>query len=318
MTNEHDANREGLPYYAEKIPVAAGVAEFRKFMEGYPGYRFCAYLADKTAAGWAKSTSRQYMNQVLPGMLYVPVNIPQGDEAGLRELFKMAAGDSNVLAVNITMPHKSNAVLREMFLGDRNSVVNVDTLVRGKDGLFHTYDRDAPAFVGWFEADVEPFAGKTVCVMGVGGAGEPIAKLIAASGADRLVLVDPRDKSALAREMSREVRADYIPAMSEVDTDSLPEGVIVINAAGDIGDEPVAGLDAFLDRARDKQGIFVDIRPQLKIPIVGVAEEYGWKAYTGEGMNANNDYGLVGALAEQMGVEPLPFDEFAEFVNKAS
>lgn len=323
MNDEQDSQlAERLPYLHEKIPVVNGASEFQAFMERYPGFTFCAYLADKPVdkidEGWAISTSRVYMNQVLPGFMYVPVNVPKGDHAGLTELFEAVANDPRVVAVNITQPHKSNAVVKAMFAGDEVSEANIDTLIRGSDGAFHPYDRDAPAFMDWYRHDVGAFTGKNVVMVGAGGAGEPIAKLIAAQAPARMILVDPSDKSALATRLNEHAPTDYYTSLASVSPDTLGSNLVVINAAGKQGVDAGSGLASMLSRFAEPGNVFVDIRPQLDLEIVKVADELGWNAHTGHGMNAWNDYVLVCAIAEQMGVEPLSFDEFRAKVAKAS
>ncbi len=92
------------PFAHTKIPVARGYDGFQEIQEQFPGFTFTPYLADKDEGGWDASTSRVYMNQVLPNFLYVPVNIPGGDTAGLTEFFDAAAADPSVAAINITPP----------------------------------------------------------------------------------------------------------------------------------------------------------------------------------------------------------------------
>ena len=45
--------------------------EFVAFVEKYPDYAICPYVAFKDSSDWDKSTSRVYMNQLLPRFLYV-------------------------------------------------------------------------------------------------------------------------------------------------------------------------------------------------------------------------------------------------------
>ncbi len=80
MTNpeSESAQTPEYPFFDSKIPVASGLEGFTSFIETYPSFTFCPYVAEKDAESWDKSTSRVYMNQVLPNFLYVPVNIPKG------------------------------------------------------------------------------------------------------------------------------------------------------------------------------------------------------------------------------------------------
>jgi shikimate 5-dehydrogenase len=312
-----EANPE-LPYQRDKIPVSSGLDEFRAFVEQYPDFSVCPYVADKTDEGWNSSTSRAYMNQVLPKFLYVPVNVPKDDTQGLSDFFEAIRDDRRVPAVNITQPHKSSPVLRRIFLGDEASQDNVDTLIRTTDGELKPYDLNAPAFVGWYTDEVGSFTGKTVVLVGVGGVGEPMAKAIAKQSPSRLVLVDPNSKAELAGQLGQELPVSYSPTIGDVAEDELSGELVLINAAGKEGATDSSGVLELLTRFNNRQNVFVDIRPQLDIEVVESAKQLGWQSFTGYGMNARNDYTLLSGIAEYLGVEPLSFAEFQSLVAKAS
>lgn len=322
MTNpesERIKNPE-YPFVHDKIPVADGLEGFTAFMEQYPNFSFCPYVADKDAEGWNKSTSRVYMNQVLPNFLYVPVNIPKDDLDALDAFFSFAQEQAAIPAVNITQPHKSSPVLRELYLGDAHSEANVDTLIRGQDGTLEPYDLNSAAFVEWFKEDVSSFANKPVVLVGVGGVGEPIAKKIAAEHPSSLLLVDVTDKTEFAAGLANtaHVPASFDTSLEHVLDTGLPEGAIVINAAGKEGATNESELWELIQKGSNG-GVFVDIRPHLDIEIVEEAKRRGWDAYTGHGMNARNDYVLLQGIARQIpGAMPPSFDEFERLVAQAS
>lgn len=317
MTQEYDTEAgEGMPFAHEKIDVCDGIDGFRAFAERYPGFTFCPYLADKTDDGWAQSTSRVYMNQIIPRFLYVPVNIGKGREGDLAAFFDGVANDPRVVAVNITQPHKSNLVVMAMFAAEQNGIENIDTLMRGEDGAMHPYDRDAPAFIGWYNQVVGSFTGANVVMVGAGGAGTPIAQLVARQRPSQMVVVDPSDKSRLVAQLQRDTTVLYTPSLEHITPEWLSGKLMVINAAGKAGMSP--SLAKLLGDHSSPENVFVDIRPQLKIESVETAEGLGWKAYTGHGMNAHNDHALACAIAERMGVPAPSFEEFRELVAKAS
>ena len=98
----------------------------------------------------------------------------------------------------------------------------------------------------------------------------------------------------------------------------LPEGVIVINAAGKEGATNEPELWDLVQKGASK-GVFVDIRPHLDIEIVEEAKQYGWDAHTGNGMNARNDYVLLQGISRQIpGATTPSFEEFQELVARAS
>lgn len=308
-----------MPFRESKIPISSGLEEFNNFIEQYPDFYICPYIADKTDEGWDSSTSRTYMNQVLPGFLYVPVNISKDDAQGLDELLTAIRGNKRVAAVNITQPHKSSPTIRRIFIGDENSQQNVDTLIRNKDGELVPYDLNAPAFVGWYKDEVGEFADSTVLLVGVGGVGEPMAKAIAKETPAHLLLVDPNNKQQLVEQLQAQVAdTHYYSLLTEVPIDGLGTNLVLINAAGKEGANDNTGVSEVIERMAHHNGVFVDIRPQLEIDIVEQAKRLGWRAYTGNGMNARNDYTLLSGIADYAGLTPPNFDEFDRLVAEAS
>ncbi|HEY6736837.1 MAG TPA: hypothetical protein VI322_03920 [Candidatus Saccharimonadia bacterium] len=307
-----------LPFAVEKIPVSEGVDAFKAFVDRYPDYAICPYVAYKDAEGWDKSTSRTYMNQVLPNFLYVPVNIEKNNTDELRRFFELVEDMERVPAVNITQPHKSAPVIREMFIGDANATENVDTLIRGSEGKLVPYDLNAPAFVSWYNDEVGSFEAKTVVLVGVGGVGEPMAKRIAAQHPSQLLLIDPADKADLAATLGEQSTVEYHHSLGEIADAELPEDVIVINAAGKEGATDESGINQLLESRASASGVFVDIRPHLKIEVVEKAKGLGWQAHTGNGMNARNDYALLTGITDNLGVQSPSFEQFEDLVAKAS
>lgn len=315
-TPETSTHRE-MPFGHTKIPVCRSLREFKTFIDTYPDATICPYIADKTDDAWDISTSRVYMNQTLHNFLYVPVNIPKGDERELQEFLDAVKDDTRIAAVNITQPHKSSPVLQRIFFGDEKTDQAIDTLIRSNGGALQPFDLNAPSFVSWYKDEVGEFADKDIVLVGIGGVGEPIAKMIAAELPNRLVLIDSTDKTQLATRLQANVDATYAPTLGEV-SENFTQEIVLINAAGKEGVHNNTNIDAFLQSQSQKGGTFVDIRPQLKIDVVERAKKFGWHAFTGYGMNARNDYTLLRGIADYMKVEPEPFTKFQARVAKAS
>jgi len=313
-------NSPEYPFFYDKIPVADGVQGFVSFAEKYPGFTFCPYVAEKDAEGWNKSTSRVYMNQVLPKFLYVPVNMAGGDLDSLDAFFKSIQNRIDVPAVNITQPHKSSPVLRELYLGDARSEANVDTLIRNNEGNLEPYDLNSTAFVEWYKTEVGSFANKPVVLVGAGGVGEPIAKKIVGEKPSSLLVVDIANKSELAAQLAEtsKVKIIFESSLQRVLESGLPVGTIVINAAGKEGAADESELWRLIQNGTI-DGTFVDIRPHLDIDIVEEAKRRGWAAHTGHGMNARNDYVLLQGIVRQIPGAIMPsFEVFQYLVAKAS
>jgi shikimate 5-dehydrogenase len=299
-----------MPFLKEIIPVCFGLDQFETFIDGYPGFCFCPYVADKDSVSWKTSTSRKYMNKVLPNFLYIPVNIEKGNQAQLRGFFERMNTLSSVVAVNITQPHKSNAVLTELYLKPSSSLQNIDTLIRSESGLLEPFDLNSVAFVEWYKNEVGSFKDREVVLVGAGGVGEPIAKRIAELQPSSLTIVDPSDKRDLLSSLKGE--NTYLSSLDKYTSDS--KNLILINAAGkEGGTDP--NLQSTLERCR---GVFVDIRPHLLVDEVELAKQLGWEAYTGHGMNARNDYELLRGIAKNMHVSPPEYLRFEALVAAAS
>jgi hypothetical protein len=95
-------------------------------------------------------------------------------------------------------------------------------------------------------------------------------------------------------------------------------GLIMINAAGKEGVHNDSVVLSLLSSYKNRQYVFVDLRPQLLLSIVEQAKKFGWKAYTGYGMNARNDYVFLCKTLEITNIKPPSFESFRELVAKAS
>ena len=162
----------------KKILVCDGVTDLKKYLENHKDIKICLYLAEKTKEAWDISTSRVYMNQIDERFVYLPVNIKKGDWESIREVYTIAENNNQIVAINQTQPHKSNPVQREWF--KKQSIPqNVDSLIKDKFNKLQCYNLNGPSFVNWFEDEVTSLSNNIVIIFGVGGVGEPIARIIA-------------------------------------------------------------------------------------------------------------------------------------------
>jgi hypothetical protein len=118
--------------------------------------------------------------------------------------------------------------------------------------------------------------------------------------------------------LQKNVKVAYRSSLSSVELPENQTGVVVINAAGKEAASDNSGLYEWLQRAAQAKGIFIDLRPQLEIDIVQQANLLGWRAFTGYGMNARNDYALLEGIARVIGSNPPTFEEFKDLVATAS
>lgn len=255
------------------------------------------------------------MNQIDNKFVYLPVNITKGDWESIKEVYSIADNDNQIIAINQTQPHKSNPVQKEWFSG-KDIPRNVDSLVKDSNNKLQCYNLNGPSFTSWFEDEVMSFSGNRVIVLGVGGVGEPIARIIATRNPEKMYLVDINPKEGIAKELSKYVDVQYCDDLRKVDFNTKNE-VILINCAGKEGGDDKEVINV-LERLKNMNNIFVDLRPQLNIEIVNIANQYGWKAYTGFGMNSRNDYVLLQKIKEITDIDIPSFEEFAKLVADAS
>lgn len=302
-------------FSSDKIIVCDGVKDLREYLLSHKDVKICLYLAEKTKEAWDISTSRVYMNQIDKEFVYLPVNIKKGDIDSIREVYTIAEEDSRIVAINQTQPHKSNIVQKEWFKGQKIPD-NVDSLIKDKNNKLQCYNLNGPSFANWFEDEVTNFSGNKVIVFGVGGVGEPIARIIADKAPESLCLIDTYSKEDLTKELSKKVNTEYFNNLSKVDFNTKSK-VILINCAGKEGGDD-RELKTKIAQLKNMNYIFVDLRPQLDIEIVNVAKELGWNAYTGFGMNSRNDYVLLKKIQELTNIEIPKFKEFEKLVESAS
>lgn len=310
---------QDFPFKDNPVPIMHSVGDLKDFLVRFEGRYFCLYLAYKDDDGWQKSTSRQYMNQVVSNLIYLPVNIQKDDHNSLRQIYEISEQSPRIVAINQTQPHKSNPVLMNWFKGKVNVPTNVDAIIKDETGKLKPYDLNGASFVGWFTHEVTGFENKTVIVVGIGGVGEPIVRRIVKDKPLRLFMIDPANKSYLVGEFEASTRAiGYFSDFEKVNAMLDLEQIILINAAGKEGASDQTGVYELLEKYKNRHYIFVDLRPQLKIDIVEKAKELGWQAYTGYGMNARNDYELLSKIVELINTVPPSFDEFKMLVAKYS
>lgn len=106
-------------------------------------------------------------------------------------------------------------------------------------------------------------------ILGIGGVGEPIAKSIDKHDPASLTLVDTKDCHYLLSQLH--THSIYQPTLTAIPRE---ESIILVNASGKDGISDDTGILTFLEST--KKGIFVDLRPQLEIPIVQKAKQLGW------------------------------------------
>ncbi len=260
----------------KKINIIYLVNQLEKVVNSNPNIKYCLYLAHKDEKGWAKSTSRVYMNDLLEDFVYLPIDIEKDDYNSLRAIYEFSESAPNVVAINQTQPHKSNLVLKEYFK-DRNLPANVDAIIKDDNGNLVPYDLNGPSFMSWYKGEVGSLEAKTVIILGVGGVGEPLARAIVIEKPCKMFLVDYVDKSSIVKELSISSDAYYFDSIEKIEINN-PSDIVFINAAGKEGTENQQEVEHFIKQFKCDGNVFVDLRPHLNIPVVEMAKGLGWLA----------------------------------------
>ena len=99
--------------------------------------------------------------------------------------------------LSVTMPHKEDVAAAVDALDPAAAALrSVNTVVPQPDGSLKGYSTDGAGFVASLAAAGEFVAGRTVCLLGGGGAARAIADAVARAGAARVVVVNRTAASA--------------------------------------------------------------------------------------------------------------------------
>lgn len=170
--------------------------------------RICGVIADPIGHTVSPAMHNAAFEQVGIDYLYVPFQVKK------EELGKAIAGMRalNIRGLNVTIPHKVAVI---PFLDDLDDLAQrigaVNTIVND-DGVLKGYNTDATGFLrALLERGVEP-KGKTVSILGAGGASRAISLALAERGSNLIILNRTWDKvkeqaDRISKLCQREVQA---------------------------------------------------------------------------------------------------------------
>jgi shikimate dehydrogenase len=193
-----------------------------------------------------------------------------------------------ICGVNVTIPHKQAVMAWMDELSPEARLIGAVNTIHLRDGRLHGYNTDGIGFLRALEEAGSEVAGRTVMLLGAGGAARSIAVQLCLSGIRRLLLANrtPRRAEDLAAFLKQTMpHADIsIVAMGESSLAAqLPDTDIVVNATS-IGMYP---HDPMLlpSAALSPQHLVCDIvyRP-LYTPLLRAAQRQGARTLDGLGM----------------------------------
>jgi len=204
-----------------------------------------------------------------------------------------------------SIPHKVTVIEHLDGLADSAAVIGAVNCVVRRDGRYIGENTDGQGFLTALRAVVDP-TGKSVVVLGAGGASRAIAAEAALAGAAAITIVnrDPTRGSELVALLSERTpaRADLVVWDSVY---SVPEGTDIVVNATSIGLFPDVGARLNLDLDSLRPGMVVaDVIPNPpRTLLIRDAEARGCTVLDGLGMLVNQ--GVI-SIRHWTGADPDP------------
>lgn len=173
----------------------------------------------------------EIFNRILPlceiDAVMVPLQVaPEDLEATVRAVFRSPSTRGMVLSI----PHKSGAAALVDHCSKGAQVANaVNAIRRNAKGELEGELFDGLGFVKSMERYALEYRGKSVFLVGAGGAASAIAAALAEGGASRLALFDP--DTAKARQLAQSIERQYDVGVSVKDSNDPAGFEVVINAS---------------------------------------------------------------------------------------
>lgn len=214
---------------------------------------------------------------------YLTIEVKPGD---LKEAMQ-AVRALNMRGINLTIPHKL-AVLEHLdTISDSASIIGAVNTVVNKQGVLHGENTDGKGFLRALREDggVDP-EGKSVLLLGAGGAARAIAVELALAGAEQITIMNrtaERGKELVSHiQKNTSSSAKFLPWKSGA---AVPEETDILVNATSIGLAPdiSAKPDINYDSLCSGQTV-CDIIPAASTPFLEEAESRGLTALDGLGM----------------------------------
>ncbi len=219
--------------------------------------------------------------------VYVPFHVRPRE---LGHFLRQAASWKDLAGLNVTIPHKE-AVLKYVtdLSPEAKAIGAVNTLVFSSKGVIQGHNTDAPGYLASLREETK-FSprGKTIVVLGAGGAARAILYILAYSGVSRLIVVNrtPGKAQVLVREFQRRFGKTRFEA-SRLERNRLrtilPQADLLVNTTS-VGLNQTRFSQLPLD-ALNKKAIVSDLvyRPLLT-PLLKDAKRRGNRIHPGFGM----------------------------------
>ena len=218
---------------------------------------------------------------------YITVKVLPGDLDAAMQGVKAF----NMRGVNLTMPHKITVLKYMDELSEAARVIGaVNTVVCREDGTMFGENTDGKGFVQSLTDEGISLAGKTVCILGAGGAARSIGVECALAGAGKVYIINRNEERGadLAKVINEKTSAcaEYIKWNG---TAHIPGDTDILTNATCVGLHPNADEypDIVYDDIADKMVVCDVVFNPVNTPFLMKAGEKGAKTIDGLGMLTN-------------------------------
>ena len=158
-------------------------------------------------------------------LVYVPFHVENGNVADAVQ----GACALNILGMNVTVPHKER-VMETLVSVDpvAEAIQAVNTLVRVPGG-FRGYNTDMPGLLRAVQSEGVSLQGKTVLILGAGGASKAVAYMCMQERAEKIYMLNRTVEKAqeIADSMNRIFQEDRMQAMALEAWKEIPEDAVI-------------------------------------------------------------------------------------------
>jgi shikimate dehydrogenase len=210
---------------------------------------------------------------------------------------------NEMLGANVTVPYKQAVIPLLDSLDDEARALGAVNTIVNRVGRLHGLNTDVPGFAADLREHNVDLAGRSVVMLGAGGAARGVAAALVGMGVARLVIANRTPERAVAIASLYPPVASAIRAEGAILHGAMADAAMIVNATsvGLYGDD-IPITDGALDHL-SPQAVVYDLiyRPTA---LLRAAEARGLRAIDGLGMLVHQ-----GALAwEQWTGQPAPLD----------
>ena len=195
----------------------------------------------------------------------------------------------NFAGFNCSLPHKVEVIQHLDGLGESASIMGAVNCVVRREGRYIGENTDGKGFLASLQEEIDP-QGKTLVLLGAGGAARAIGVEVALAGLTKVIVVnrDAGRGQALTQLLNDKTpaTAEYVPWSGPY---SVPAGTDVVVNATSVGLYPHVNARLELDVVSlDSSMVVADVIPNpLRTNLVQDAEAKGCKVIDGLGMLVN-------------------------------